>query len=143
MSVRELRLALRKKDEDHAKAIEKLKTADAGKQRLLESKNLQIDDLQQKLIERESAVPSWPAVVNGINLDVTVAAGETLQGFDRLTRQLERILTVELPGEPADHDAALRMMAVHLYDLADQVMQAAQGFADACEANLSGYKTLG
>lgn len=84
MTTRELAAALRKERQ-------RRKDEDEANQRLLESKDQKLNQLEKTLNERQRRVKTWEGVVTEISSNLTIMTGGAVQQINHLRAQIEQI----------------------------------------------------
>ncbi|MBL3601600.1 MAG: DUF3102 domain-containing protein [gamma proteobacterium endosymbiont of Lamellibrachia anaximandri] len=135
MSGRELRDALRAEKETREQDTE-------VHERLLESKDKKINELD-KLVATGPVMPTWPELVEKMQVETQIATGRALEACDQLNALRDQILNGDmgdLQGEEAE--SAQEAMAVTYYDALAQLRAQTGQLWDDCDEVFSGYKMI-
>ncbi|MDO9477646.1 MAG: DUF3102 domain-containing protein [Pseudohongiella sp.] len=130
MTTRELAAALRKERQ-------RRKEEDEINQRLLESKDQKLNQLEKALTERQRRVKTWEGVVSEIGLNITTMTGGAIQQISHLRAQIEQIQDEmnRFDLSKQEMEAIVKPFSDHIILLAECVSELQQEFG----LNLSVY----
>jgi hypothetical protein len=130
MTTRELAAALRKERQ-------RRKEEDEINQRLLESKDQKLNQLEKALTERQRRVKTWEGVVSEIGLNITTMTGGAVQQISHLRAQIEQVQDEmnRFDLSKQEMEAIVKPFSDHIIMLAECVSELQQEFG----LNLSVY----
>ncbi|MDX1491297.1 MAG: hypothetical protein R3332_08420 [Pseudohongiellaceae bacterium] len=130
MSVRELKSALRK-------AREKAKAEAEVTEKLLESKDEKINQLDREFIERTKRVKQWSGVVSEITSNVMTMSGAVIMNINHLAEQIDQILQEMDNFDLSDGEAAaiVEPFGAQINSLSQHL----SGLTASFDNNLAGY----
>ena len=137
MSVRELKAALRKEREKRTQEKE-------TSERLLESKNKKIDDLDQTIHDLNNRARPWPEQCKQVLVEVDGRVYAVMEALDQLDVLRDTIVMTPSRDElsEADVDSALEMMAVSYWDSMELIIGRVVELSQACNQVFKSYKNL-
>lgn len=127
-----------KEKSDLESQVTELQADSEAKDKIIESKNSKLDDLEKTLHKMRNRTSDWTPRAFEISAEATLAAAQALESLDRLDTLRDVILTEDF-GE-GDHEAAIEAMACVYFDAVDQLLLKASEVMVACEHVFSGYK---
>lgn len=127
-----------KEKSDLESQVTELQADSEAKDKIIESKNTKLDDLEKTLHKMRNRTTDWTPRAFEISAEATKVAAQALESLDRLDTLRDVILTEDF-GE-GDHEAAIEAMACVYFDAVDQLLLKASEVMVACEHVFSGYK---
>ena len=127
-----------KEKSDLESQVTELQADSEAKDKIIESKNSKLDDLEKTLHKMRNRTSDWTPRAFEISAEATKVAAQALESLDRLDTLRDVILTEDF-GE-GDHEAAIEAMACVYFDAVDQLLLKASEVMVACEHVFSGYK---
>lgn len=127
-----------KEKSDLESQVTELQADSEAKDKIIESKNSKLDDLEKTLHKMRNRTTDWTPRAFEISAEATKVAAQALESLDRLDTLRDVILTEDF-GE-GDHEAAIEAMACVYFDAVDQLLLKASEVMVACEHVFSGYK---
>jgi len=118
--------------------VQELEADSEAKDKIIESKNTKLDDLEKTLHKMRNRTSDWSPRAFEISAETTTAAAQALECMDKLDTLRDVILNEDF-GE-GDHEAAVEAMASVYFDAVDQVLLKVSEVMAACEHVFAGYK---